>query len=216
MLAAGYDFLVFDLDGTLADTSRDLASSVNYALATVDRPPMSVQAVVRHVGNGARRLIERSLDDDLLKVGAGRVEAILETFLDHYRAHCLVDTRLYPGVAEVLAALGRKPLAVLTNKPLGPARKILSGLGVLERFRRVEGGDSAPAKKPDPQGLVALMEAFGTSPERTLVVGDSSIDVRTARAGGTHVAGVTYGFRPEEFEEFSPDFLLDSMRDLLR
>lgn len=214
MLADRYELLVFDLDGTLADTSDDLARSINHALETVGRDPLPLADVLRYVGNGARVLIERALGDEGTE--SARIEAVLERFLEHYESNCLVETQLYPGVTRTLRALGKKQLAVLTNKPLLPCRRILSGLGILELFQRVEGGDSAPARKPDPRGLLCLLEALGVSPEHTLLLGDTDVDVETARRGGTHVAGVTYGFRPGDFAEHPPDYLLDSLDELLR
>jgi phosphoglycolate phosphatase len=206
-----YDLLVFDLDGTLADTRQDLARSVNHALASLGRPPLGLETIVRYVGNGARRLLERALGE---AAGPEQVEAALASFLGHYRVNCLVDTRLYPGVHEALERLESRRLAVLSNKPLGPSRTILAGLGILKRFERVEGGDSVPAKKPEPGGLLGLLEAAGVSPERALMVGDSAVDVQTARAAGVPVAGVSYGFRPEDFAAHPPDFLVHSLTEL--
>jgi phosphoglycolate phosphatase len=207
-----FDLLVFDLDGTLAETREDIHASVNYALGTLGRPPLGLDAVSRYVGNGARVLIERALGS------AARpkdVEEVLDSFLAHYGEHCLERTRLYPGVEDGLRRLAGRPLGVLTNKPLRPTTKILSGLGILHAFAAVVGGDSAPAKKPDPRGLLSLCSRFGAAPGRTLLVGDTAVDVETARNAGTRVAGVSYGFRPEDFAASPPDYEIQSFGELL-
>jgi phosphoglycolate phosphatase len=211
-LAQRFDLLVFDLDGTLADTRVDLARSVNHALALLGRPPLSLEAVVRLVGNGARRLIERALGEP---EETEEVEAGLRSFTEHYREHCLIDTCLYPGVVEALDGLRGKRLAVLSNKPLGPSRTILEGLGIVERFARIEGGDSVPEKKPDPAGLLGLIAGARLEPRRVLMVGDSAVDVQTARAAGVAVVGVLYGFRPDDFASHPPDALRGSLTEVL-
>jgi phosphoglycolate phosphatase len=177
---------ILDLDGTLVDSLDDLAASVNHALATVGLPPRSRDEVRGFVGEGARRLVARAVAprDDLL-------EPALAAWREHYEAHCLDRTRLFPGLAPVLAAATR-PLAVLTNKPGPLARKILAGLGVADRFTAVVGGDEAP-RKPDPAGARALMARAGATPEETVLVGDSRVDVATGRAAGVGVVAVTWG-----------------------
>ena len=207
-----FDLFVFDLDGTLADTREDISDSVNHALEACGRPPVDVETVTRFVGDGARMLIERAL-------GPGAPEAsitsALEQFLAHYRDGCVRKTRLYPGVRETLEGLRGRDLAVLTNKPLFHSRKILARLGIEAFFRRIEGGDSVPAKKPDPSGLRLIAETLNRGLSRTLVVGDSSVDVRTAHAAGSRAAFVTYGFRPESRSEEPPDFILGSLSELV-
>jgi phosphoglycolate phosphatase len=177
---------ILDLDGTLVDSLDDLAASVNHALATLGLPRRSREEVRGFVGEGARRLIARAVAprDDLL-------EPALVVWREHYEVHCLDRTRLYPGVAAALAGASR-PLAVLTNKPGPLARKILAGLGVGERFVAVVGGDEAP-RKSDPTGARALMAKAGATPEETVLVGDSRVDVATARAAGVAVVAVTWG-----------------------
>lgn len=215
-----YDLFVFDLDGTLADTREDLARSVNQALSTLGLPPLSLEAVTRYVGDGARALIERALGLPTSRPGGPRasgetVDRALKTFLDDYREACVKTTKLYPEVRPALEALKGKDLAVLTNKPLYPTRKILAALGIEGLFRKVVGGDSFPEKKPDPSGLCSIAEEAGHSFGRTLLVGDSSIDVRTARAAGAKAAFVTYGFKPDDWRITPPDHVLSSFSMLL-
>ena len=207
-----YDLFVFDLDGTLADTRADLTESVNHALRALGSDPLSIEEVTRYVGNGARVLMERALGPTAT---AQRLEGALRDFLQHYTEHCTERTELYPGAREALRGLAGKDLVVLSNKPSLHSRKILSALGVDGLFARIEGGDSFPQKKPDPAGLLAVARDLGHPLERTLVVGDSEVDIQTARAAGARAAFVTYGFRPEAQREHAPDYVLRDLRELL-
>ena len=206
--------LVFDLDGTLVDSFRDLAAATNAALRRVapDQPPIPVETVCTFVGNGARVLIERALDH----AGIDRaVDEVLPVFLECYD-RCLLDTtRPYPGVAEALRALESTPRAVLTNKPGPMARRILDGLDLAPRFARIRGAGDVPERKPDPRGLERLIEELGATPETTWMIGDSPVDVRTARAAGVRVAGVSWGPAPEGLRQEGPDRLIDDPRDLV-
>jgi phosphoglycolate phosphatase len=211
-----YDLFVFDLDGTLADTAADIAVSLNHALEHLGREPLTLEEVTRLVGNGARVLLRLALGAAGTDEG---VERGLAAFLEHYRLQCVRQTRLYPGVRECLEGLagapGRRDLAVLTNKPLDHSERILQALGVRGFFRRVLGGDNAPARKPHPGGLLLLMEDLGHRPGRTLLVGDSATDAETARAAGTAVALVPYGFQPQAWHEARPDPRIGSLVDLI-
>jgi phosphoglycolate phosphatase len=205
--------VVFDLDGTLVDSVQDIATATNRALAHVapGTPPLSTAEVRGFVGEGARVLIERSLE----RAGiAARADDVLPIFLDRYRECLLATTRLYPGVAEALNALSGLDLAVLSNKPGDLSRELLRGLGVADRFARIWGPADAPARKPDPAGLLALCRELGSPPEETVLVGDSAVDVQTGRAAGTRTVGVTYGLHPEGLRASPPDVLLDDLRDL--
>lgn len=177
---------ILDLDGTLVDSVDDLAASVNHALAAVGLPPRSLDEVRGFVGEGARVLVERAVAPH-----ADRVEPALSAWRAHYEAHCLDRTRLYPGIAAALEGAGRV-LAVHTNKPGTLARKILAGLGVLERFAVVIGGDEAP-RKPDPAGVWLVLARTGAAAVNTVFVGDSRVDAATARAAGVSLVAVTWG-----------------------
>ncbi len=205
--------VVFDLDGTLVDSVRDLAQSVNDALARLapGAEPLPLESVRSFIGNGARKLMTRSLDAARIEID---VEATLPTFLECYRARMLETTRLYPGVAEALRRLGDRRLAVLTNKPGEMSRAILEALGVASCFFRVLGGGDGLAIKPDPTGLRVLMAEAGARPEETVMVGDSAIDVDTGRAAGARTVGVTYGFAPDSLEAAPPDLMVDDLRRL--
>jgi phosphoglycolate phosphatase len=178
--------LIFDLDGTLAETREDIAASANHALSTVGLPPLPVATITGFVGEGAPRLIERCLGprQDLF-------DPALAAWRAHYAEHLLDATRLYPGVADTLKALPA-PLAVLTNKPEGMSRRILDGLGVAGRFEAVVGGDTLPVKKPSPDGVRHIMEA--TRSGGAVLVGDSAIDLATAKSARVPFWGASYGF----------------------
>ncbi len=211
-LSERYTLFVFDLDGTLADTREDITASVNHALRRFRVVPLSADRVTMYVGDGARALMERVLGPTAVREDLDRA---LVDFLAHYREACTRNTRLYPGVTEALAGLRGKDLAVLTNKPELHTLKILSTLKILGAFRKVVSGDGPWPKKPDPAGLLSLVEGLGHPKDRALLVGDSGVDVQTARAAGVSVAFVTYGFRPEAAREHAPDHVLSSLTDLL-
>ena len=205
--------VVFDLDGTLIDSSRDLATAVNRALQRVapGAPPLSDDVVRSFIGSGAGVLIARSL----ARTGAASsAEQVLPVFLEEYSACLLEETRLYPGTVEALDELRGHTLAVLTNKPGDMSRTILAGLGVADRFFRIYGAGDVSARKPDPAGLSRLAEEAGVTPADTVMVGDSAIDVRTGRAAGAWTAGVTYGFDAESFRDHPPDLLVSRLTEL--
>jgi phosphoglycolate phosphatase len=205
--------VVFDLDGTLVDSGRDLAAAVNATLLRLAPAlaPLDLDEVVSFIGSGARVLVARSL------AAAGLPEPpedVLPLFMEEYGKRLLDTTRLYPGVVEALDALADRRLAVLTNKPAGLSRAILQGLGVEGRFFRVYGGDDFPTRKPDPQGLRTLMADAAAGPAETALVGDSAVDVRTARAAGVRALAVDYGFDRASLSEDPPDALLSDLRQL--
>jgi phosphoglycolate phosphatase len=184
--------IVFDLDGTLIDSRRDLAESTNEMLASYGAPELPIDQVAMMVGEGAKKLVERAL-------GASGLDPAepdaLPRFRRIYDRRLLIHTRPYPGVPEMIAhARTLGPLAVLTNKPDEPTRALLDAFGLLPSFRRVIGGDSSYPRKPDPAGLQALIAEFDSTPEATWLVGDSMIDVETARRAGTRLCVVLYGF----------------------
>lgn len=209
-----YDLLVLDLDGTLIDSSLDLALAVNATRKRFGLDPLSLDQVAGYVGNGAEMLIRRSIQPDATDRS---VQDGLQFFLQYYRENMLVNTKLYPGVREALEiwrAAGKK-MAVLTNKPVRFSQDLVAGLGIADYFARVYGGNSFETKKPDPFGLNRIMQELRVAPARTLMIGDSSVDVQTARNAGTTCAGVTFGLRPQDFECYPPDALVDDLREIV-
>ena len=205
--------LVFDLDGTLVDSSRDIAAAANAAIGRVapGAPEIPLDAILSFVGEGARLLVERSLRHAGLDLPA---DEVLPVYLECYAERLLDTTRLYAGVAEALDGLAGTALAVLTNKPGDFSRSILEGLGVASRFARIWGAGDVATRKPDPEGLLRLMSDLGAGAEDTWMVGDSATDVGAGRAAGVRVAGVTWGFHPGGLRAAGPDLLIDDPRDL--
>lgn len=206
--------LIFDLDGTLIDSKQDLISSVNATRVHMALRPLPGELVASYVGNGAPVLIRRAMGE-----GASdqAVETALDFFIRHYHDHCLDATRLYPGAQETLDVARDKGihLAVLTNKPVRISHVILDGLGLQNVFFKIYGGNSFPAKKPDPIGIDTLRSESGVAAERTVMIGDSSVDIMTARNAKVRSLGLTYGLQPESLKEVPPDLLLDRMEDLI-
>ena len=205
--------LVFDLDGTLVDSIRDLTTATNAALGILapGTPTIPLEVVRSFVGDGARLLLHRSLEHARLP---HTVEQALPVYLDCY-SRCLLDsTRLFPGVREALDRLHGRTLAVLTNKPGGFSRAILAGLGVADRFARIWGAGDVPGHKPEPTGLFRLLAELETAPREAVMVGDSAVDVRTGRAVGVRTVGVTWGLRPQDLQIDPPDLLIDDLREL--
>ncbi len=209
-----FELVVFDLDGTLVDSKRDLALAVNAARGDAGMVPLDCELIYSYVGNGAPMLIRRSLGPEASEQQADRA---LQFFYEYYRDHMLDNTTLYPGVQETLDTLveADRNLAVLTNKPVRFSILMIERLGLARHFRRVYGGNSFDTKKPDPYGLNLLMAETGASKERTLMVGDSAVDILTARNAGVASCGVTYGLQPETLVTYPPEILLDEITGLI-
>ena len=206
--------LIFDLDGTLIDSKLDIAYSVNAMLAYMQRPPITHERVGEFIGNGAPVLMRRALGRE---AGEEEVAKALDFFIRYYAEHCLDHTALYPNVKDALNALSAREgvrMAVLTNKPVRISSHMIAALGCARHFFRVYGGNSFQRKKPDPIGVETLLAESGAARGDSVMVGDSAVDIRTARNAGIRACGVSYGFRPETFTEEPPDFLIDDLREL--
>jgi len=209
--------LVFDLDGTLIDSAQDLCNSVNATLAHFGCKQLPDEVVASYIGDGAIMLIRRALFGvDAVEIDEPLLAQAYAWFLDYYREHKLDFTYAYSGVLESLAALRRlhdgppRAMAVLTNKPVRPAQAICEALNLAPFFLHVYGGNSFKTKKPDPEGIVSLMNEAGAKPEETVMIGDSQVDVETARNAGTWSIGCTFGLSPESLAANPPDILVDS------
>ncbi len=191
--AAGRPALVaFDLDGTLIDSIGDIAAAVNRLVGERGGRRLDPAQVAAMTGEGAALLVARALD---ASGAGGEPREALPRFVEIYDALLPGETRPYPGVVEMIRALEAVvPLVVLTNKPTRAAKKILSLLGLAPSFREVVGGDGPFGRKPGPEGLRHLMVEAGVEAGDTLMVGDSTIDLLTARAAGARVCLVRYGF----------------------
>lgn len=203
--------IVFDLDGTLIDSRRDLAISINAMLSEFNRQPLPEEIIAEYIGDGAGMLVRRALGDpDDEKF----VENAVASFLGHYRKHMLDFTYVYDGVFPALDALktGRQ-MAVLTNKPVRPAQAICDALKLSSYFFRIYGGNSFATKKPDPEGLTTLIREAGVLPEETVMVGDSDVDILTARRAKTWAIGCRYGLSSHTVESIPSDYLADFPKD---
>lgn len=205
--------LIFDLDGTLVDSKKDLTASVNYVRNRFDLPVLTEEEIARFIGNGALMLIRRVLDT---KATEETVQVGLQMFLSYYRGHMLDTTVLYPGVRETLEKLSGCKLAVLTNKPVHFSCAMLDGLGIYRYFAAIYGGNSFDHKKPDPVGIYQILSDTNGQREKTWMIGDSAVDVLTGRNAGVTTCGVTYGYATETFKDAQPDFLIDNFPDLER
>jgi phosphoglycolate phosphatase len=190
-----------------------LAAATNYVLRSFAMPEIEPTTVYSYVGDGARALVERALGPTC----AAWVDEGVERFLTYYRAHLLDATRPYPGIDAMLAALAARSVAlsVLTNKPEDLSRRILDGLGFSRWFGAVLGGDSLPTRKPDPAGLESLLARTGTPRDAGLLVGDSPVDLETARAARTAFCGVTWGLAPERLRACTPAISVDDAAALV-
>lgn len=222
MAAYPYDLILFDLDGTLIETAPEIADAVNDTLAQFSRLPVTQQQVNDWIGHGTRELLIQALafTDRTTADTVRRSEAfktIEQAFSQHYRARCGTRSRLYPAVRETLHALraaGVK-LAVMTNKEDRYTQTVLAAHQMTPLFDRVVSGDTLPVKKPDPAAIDDCLQRFGVARERALFVGDSSIDVATARNAGIAVWALPYGYNMgEPIESAQPDRVIAELSAL--
>jgi phosphoglycolate phosphatase len=204
--------LIFDLDGTLIDSQRDLIRSVNVMLREMGRAELKEETISGYIGQGAPILVGRALGE-----GASEEEhqRALQFFLGYYEEHKMDTTRAYPGVAETLEELAGLPMAILTNKPARISVRILDELGLKRYFRAIYGGNSFETKKPDPLGANTILREFGVLPHEALLIGDSEVDVQTARNAGALAAAVNYGFGAHDRAAHPADIYLERISDLL-
>jgi phosphoglycolate phosphatase len=214
MAAFPFDVVVFDLDGTLADTAPDLAAALNHVLGELGRPGVPPESVRHLIGHGGRALLRRGLEATG-EVSETLVELGYPLFLDHYGAHICDGTAAYPGLEEALDEIARSgsSIAVCTNKAEALTLKLLAALGWERRFAAVVGGDSLPVRKPDPAPLVEAIARAGGG--RAAFVGDSIVDAETARAAGIRFVAVSFGFSDRSVAELGADAIVDSYGELV-
>jgi phosphoglycolate phosphatase len=209
--------LLFDLDGTLIDSKADLARSINLMLADVGRPALSEDVVGAFVGDGVRVLVRRCLaqtDPQHKDPNPELHSRAIELMHEHYAKQMLVSTRLYPGVAQTLAVLPQRK-ALVTSKEVRFARIILDHFQVAQFFHAIVGGDTVPARKPDPAPVIEGLRLLGSNAARAVMVGDSENDVMAGKRAGTRTCAVTYGFRnAEQMKQTNPDFVADHFEQL--
>jgi phosphoglycolate phosphatase len=210
-----FDLYIFDLDGTLIDSLDDLTAAMNVTLVRYGYAPVDRETVRRAIGNGARNLVRttfsaasRQNPEELVAT----VEAALPEYREEYAKRCTDKTVLYPGMREWLEALKRQGarLAVLTNKPEDQALCILKALGAADFFTCIIGPESVGTLKPDPAGLTLIMEKTGVPADRTILIGDSSVDIHTARNAGIASCGITGGIGDDEaLRALMPEYLIE-------
>jgi phosphoglycolate phosphatase len=204
--------LIFDLDGTLIDSKRDLILSVNAMLRDMGREQLHEDTISGYIGHGAPQLVLKALGDSSTEEER---QSALKFFLAYYEDHKMDSTCAYPGVPETLDHLAAFPMAILTNKPVRISVRILEALGLAKYFRAVYGGNSFETKKPDPLGAQTILREFGAAPAEAILIGDSEVDVQTARNAGTLAAAVNYGFGAHDRAAHPADIYLDRLTDLL-
>ena len=215
-MAPTHSAIIFDLDGTLVDTARDLTQALNAVLAQAGRTPVPPARVRHTVGAGARGMVERGFAETGPALAAAEIEGWTEAFLRHYRAHLSDLSRPFPGVRETLAALAAEnaAMAVCTNKSVEASRHLLRDLELDRFFGAVVGGDSLAVRKPDPEHLAATIRAVGGEPGHAVMVGDSEIDVAAARGLGVPVIAVAYGYTQVPAAELGADAVIERFAEL--
>jgi phosphoglycolate phosphatase len=207
------DLIMFDLDGTLADTGYDLAEAVNYTRAYFKLQALPETVVCSYVGRGIEHLLEQALPEH----HPDHLQEVMRVFLAHYENHLLDNTVLYRGVRDVLSYFRGKRRAVVSNKMARLTVAVLRGLGVEDQFDVILGGDSAAEKKPHPALLREVLERFQIFPAKALMVGDGDTDIEAGKRAGVITCGVTYGLNKKEVVGAArPDFLIDDLTELQR
>jgi phosphoglycolate phosphatase len=208
-----YEFIIFDLDGTLVDSQGDITSAVNCVREELGFAPLSIEEVRACLGSGIKSLVERVVPDKSEKVR----EDALERFKFHYGKRLTDTTKPYDGALEMLEALKGVKKAVLSNKTETFSKEILERLGLLKYFTAVWGGDTLGVKKPDPKPILDLIKNSKAEKSKTLMVGDSANDFKAAAAAGIKCAAVLYGYStPQQIKEFNPDYLIKTPAELIK
>ena len=200
------DLLIYDLDGTLIDSRPDIVTASNRTLSDLDLPPKTAAQVSESIGRGVQNLVRGLIGTQ----NESKFEAALKCYKRHYAACLLDQTALYPEVREVLDAFKSKKQVVISNKPHEFSVQILKGLGVLDYFEIVIGGDSVHTKKPSPESIFHVLNELNITPEKSAMIGDSAIDVETGRNAKVTTCAVTYGYGDQtELRQSKPEFLID-------
>jgi phosphoglycolate phosphatase len=210
--------IVYDLDGTLADTAEDLVTTLNWLLGREGVAPIKIESAGSLVGAGARALIKRGFAASGRTLSAEEVEPLFADYLSHYNTHIVDRTRLYPGVDKALAAFARAGWrqAVCTNKIEVSAKLLIERLGIAERFAFVCGQDTFGVGKPDAKPLLETIAASGGAKERAIMVGDSGADIKTARAANVPVVAVDFGYSDVPIKELGPDRVISHFDQLMQ
>ncbi len=211
------DLFIFDLDGTLIDSKVDIAASVNHTMGVLGLRPLANELIYNFVGNGVTPLIRQTIESAAGGTDGPSFDQALDIFRTHYNQHLLDTTQPFPGMIDVLHHFSDKIKVVVTNKSQGYSEKILKGLQMDRFFKGIFGGDTHFPKKPEPDVIHHILNTFRSDPKKTVIVGDSRVDLETGHNSGIITCGVTWGFRPrEELEEIGCDYLIDRPEELVR
>ena len=211
LVARKISLIVYDFDGTLVDTLFDIADAVNLSLNELGLRTLSRATIRKYVGKGVERLMAQSIDG----TGYTDLPRAVELFRRHYSENLMNHTRFYPSGREILDHFRDKKQAICSNKPEDFVRRILEALKSLDYFDAILGGDSVESKKPDPEGLLHLLDRFQCSPEMAVLVGDSPVDIETGKRAGVYTCIVNYGFgNPKEIASANPDCCIDHLSEL--
>ncbi len=203
--------IVYDFDGTLVDTLFDIADAVNLSLNGLGLRTLSRETICKYVGKGVERLMDQSIKG----TGCADLSLAVELFRKHYSENLMNHTRFYPFGREILEYFHDKKQAICSNKPEDFVRRILVSLESLDLFDAILGGDSLKSKKPDPEGLLHLLNRFQCPPEQAVLIGDSPVDIETGKRAGVYTCVVSFGFGdPEEIAQTEPDCSIDHLSEL--
>ena len=206
-----FNLMIFDLDGTLVDSSQDLIAAVNYTRRVLGLQTMNDREIIGFVGDGTDKLVERFVGEE----GWHRRDEAMDVFIGYYEAHMLDNTTLYPGVREMLDFFQEKKKIIITNKRCNFARKITDGLNVTGCFDDIIGMGSTPYRKPDARILLPILERFNADSARTIIFGDGVTDVNLAMNAGVKSCAVLNGFTPRDvLLSLKPDFTCESVTEL--
>ncbi len=202
--------VIFDLDGTLIDSSADIANAINYAVGPYGVKPITVQETIGLLGEGISSLMKRIIEKE--RINADK-DLLIERFLDYYSAHLTDNTTVYPGVREVLAQMSTCRKAVISNKRESLSTRILEKLGLSAYLDVIVGSDTTIERKPSPMPIRYVLSKLGISPEEAVIVGDSNYDIEAGKAAGIKTVAVTYGYRPLDVLR-GADFIINKMEEL--
>lgn len=206
------ELLIFDLDGTLIDSSEDIAWAVNKMLIEMGFEELPYQTIKDRIGWGVKMLLQKVLPEEKYNL----LEEAMAIFMTHYSNHLLVKTKPYNGAVAILDHFKSKKLAVATNKPLNLTEKILDGLNISGYFEKVVGGDGVQNKKPAPEAIEIILKDINASPRETVFVGDSKIDIEAGKRAGVVTIGAAYGFRGrQELKEAGADAIINDIKELI-
>jgi phosphoglycolate phosphatase len=205
------DFMIFDFDGTLVNSGMDIAASVNHTLEMLGVPQKDPNTIIRFIGDGVQKLIEKSIGPDF----GDRFHEAMENFSSHYAEHMLDTSRLYDSVIEILRHFQEKKKIIVTNKRKYFTLEMAKAFGLMEYFEEIIGADSTPYKKPDPRLLHPVIERYRAAPDRTVIIGDGVNDILLARHAGVFSCALLNGLtRREDLLSLNPDFYCEDISEL--